>query len=351
MKPATVAAADIVTAQLSPRLEGTTLPLIRHPGNPILTREAIPDIPPNLVDVSSVFNPGATVYDGRTILLLRVQNRGRKTFLLLAESADGVGFRVRNQPVELRGLESVSQTVHHLYDPRITRIGDDYFILLAMDLDDGCRLGVARTTDFESFEFIGMSSEQDIRNGVLFPERYDGKYLRLARPNRLAPAGGGASGDEIYLYSSENLIDWTVLGAADDQPAPVLSGRWHYWDEFIGSGPPPVKTHLGWLHIYHGVATHLGGGIYQAGVALLDLDDPSRLLARCSQNILEPRELYEQVGQVPNVVFPSGMTVDRTDDDGFAEPDSMVRVYYGAADSVVCLATSTVRELIAACFE
>jgi len=339
------------------------LPLIRHPGNPILTREAIPDIPPALVDVSSVFNPGATWYEGRTILLLRVQNRGRETFLLVAESDDGVAFRVRNRPVELRGLESVGQTVHHIYDPRITRIEADYFIMFAMDLDDGCRLGVARTTDFESFEFIGMSPEQDIRNGVLFPERRGGQYLRLARPNRVAPIGGAATGSEIYLYGSENLIDWTPLGAPGGggraltaptggyRSAPVLSGRRRFWDEYIGSGPPPVKTRQGWLHIYHGVATHLSGGIYQAGVALLDLDNPSRLLARGSQNILEPRELYEQVGQVPNVVFPGGMIVDQTDNDGFAGPDSVVRVYYGAADTVVCLATTTVQDLIAACFD
>ena len=94
------------------------------------------------------------------------------------------------------------------------------------------------------------------------------------------------------------------------ETVPLIEGRFHYWDEFIGSGPPPVKTRQGWLHIYHGVAGHFGSSnIYQAGVMLLDLNDPSKVLARSWCNILEPRELFELTGQVPNVVFPSGMIV------------------------------------------
>jgi beta-1,4-mannooligosaccharide/beta-1,4-mannosyl-N-acetylglucosamine phosphorylase len=134
--------------------------------------------------------------------------------------------------------------------------------------------------------------------------------------------------------------------------APLIDGRFHFWDEFIGSGPPPVKTREGWLHIYHGVAGHFGSAnIYQAGVMLLDLKDPSRVIGRCRRNILEPRENYELAGQVPNVVFPSGMVVDRIDGQGFAEPDSPVKVYYGAADTAVGLAETTIAELLAACSE
>jgi beta-1,4-mannooligosaccharide/beta-1,4-mannosyl-N-acetylglucosamine phosphorylase len=129
-----------------------------------------------------------------------------------------------------------------------------------------------------------------------------------------------------------------------------MAGRPHYWDEHIGSGPPPVRTRDGWLHVYHGVATHLvGRDIYQAGVCLLDLDDPTRVVARGRNNVLEPREPYELVGQVPNVVFPSGMIVDDFDEAGFARPESLVRVYYGAADTVVAMATTTIEDLLAAC--
>ena len=130
---------------------------------------------------------------------------------------------------------------------------------------------------------------------------------------------------------------------------PIMSGRFHYWDENIGSGPPPVKTTEGWLHIYHGVATHFASSnIYQAGVSLHDLMDPSKILSRCKYNILEPREIYELTGQVPNVIFPSGMIVEDYDDDGFATRESKVFIYYGAADTVVGLATSTIKELIEA---
>ncbi len=131
-----------------------------------------------------------------------------------------------------------------------------------------------------------------------------------------------------------------------------MQGRWRYWDELIGSGPPPVKTKEGWLHLYHGVATHFASvNIYQAGVVLLDLKDPTRVIARSRGNILEPRELYEMVGQVPNVVFPSGMIVEETDPEGFAPGESSVKVYYGAADTCIGLATTTVAALLQAARE
>jgi beta-1,4-mannooligosaccharide/beta-1,4-mannosyl-N-acetylglucosamine phosphorylase len=126
-----------------------------------------------------------------------------------------------------------------------------------------------------------------------------------------------------------------------------MSGRFHYWDENIGSGPPPVKTREGWLHIYHGVAMHFASSnIYQAGVALHDLNNPSKVLYRGKYNILEPREVFELTGQVPNVVFPCGMIVEEFDNEGYALPKSKVSIYYGAADTVVGLAYSTIEELI-----
>ena len=102
--------------------------------------------------------------------------------------------------------------------------------------------------------------------------------------------------------------------------------------------------------IYHGVATHFScSNIYQAGAFLLDLENPAKVLARTRHNILEPRELYETVGQVANVVFPSGAHVE-TDADGFAADNAEVKVYYGAADTSIGLATATVKELVDACY-
>ncbi len=317
----------------------------RHPANPILTRKDVPDIPPHLVDVSSVFNPGAVEVSGRTLLMLRVQSRSRESFMVMAESADGVRFTVRPELVEFRGLEEIREKVYHVYDARITLLNGAHYIMFAMDMDSGCQLGLARTEDFREFRFLGLTSSDDVRNGVLFPEKVGGVFLRMERPNRARLEGGPTTGSTIWLSGSDDLLRWRPL-------APVASGRFHYWDEFIGSGPPPVKTRRGWLHIYHGVATHFGSAsVYQAGVLLLDLLDPSKVLGRSRRNILEPREPYELAGQVPNVVFPSGLVVEAFDRDGFALPESPVRVYYGAADTAVGLAVTTIGELLEAAAE
>lgn len=313
--------------------------------NPIITRSDVPGVSPDLEDVSSVFNPGATEYRGRHLLMLRVQTRGRGTHLMMAESADGVAFDVWPRTVEFRGISRIIGSVYHIYDPRITRIGDDYFVMLAIDMDFGCRLGLARTSDFVVFDFVGLVAKDDTRNGVLFPERLGERYVRLDRPNKVRLADGPTTGDEIWLSESSDLVEWNPVRR-------VMSGRAHYWDELIGAGPPPVKTTAGWLLVYHGVATHFAcSNIYQAGAVLLDLEDPSRVVARTRNNILEPRDQWELTGQVPNVVFPSGLVVDEYDDDGYAAMRSPVTLYYGAADTCVCAATSTIGELVAACEE
>jgi len=317
----------------------------RHPKNPILTRADIPDVPPRLVDATSVFNPGAIKAGEGYHLLLRVQARSRETHLMIADSPDGVAFRVRPEIVELRGIERVRERIYHVYDARITPLDGAFQIMVALDMDGACRLGLARTRDFRAFEFLGIVSDEDVRNGVLFPEKVGGRYLRMDRPNKTRLEGGPTSGSSIWLSESDDLLHWKPV-------APLVSGRFHYWDELLGSGPPPVKTKEGWLHVYHGVATHFAGvNIYQAGVMLLDLADPSRVLGRCRSNILEPRESYELTGQVPNVVFPCGIVVENRDKDGCALPDSEVKIYYGAADTAVGLATTTVAELLAAAHE
>jgi beta-1,4-mannooligosaccharide/beta-1,4-mannosyl-N-acetylglucosamine phosphorylase len=316
--------------------------LQRNSKNPIITHSDIPDIPPHLVDVSSVFNPGAIKFNGKYLLILRVQNRGRETYFLKAISEDGINFKVDNKIVEFRGIENLKEKIYHTYDARITKIADEYFIMFAIDLDAGCQLGLAKTLDFDDYEFLGIVSEGDIRNGVLFSEKINGKYLRFDRPNKVQLESGPSSGNTICLSESDDLLKWRMV-------KPVMNGRFHYWDENIGSGPPPVKTKQGWLHIYHGVATHFASSnIYQAGVALHGLNDPSVVLSRGKYNILEPRELYELTGQVQNVVFPSGMIVENYDQEGFASLDSKVLIYYGAADTAVGLAESTIKELIEA---
>jgi len=319
--------------------------LERYAHNPIITRQHVPDLGPHLRDVSSVFNPGAVRFGQQTLLVVRVQNRGRETFLMLARSHDGIHFDIEPKLIQLEGIDAVTETIYHIYDARITAIGADYYLMFAMDMAVGCRLGLAHTTDFLCFRFLGIVSQDDNRNGVLFPEKVGGRYLRLDRPNGVRLASGVATGDGIWLSASSDLLNW-------EPQQEVLAGRWHYWDELIGAGPPPLKTHEGWLLLYHGVATHLNTGhIYQAGVALLDLHNPARVLARGRYNILEPREPYELMGQVPNVVFPSGWTADHVDADGFTLPHATISVYYGAADTQVALAFTSVAALVSACRE
>lgn len=315
---------------------------------PMLSRHDIPDIPPDIQDPTSVFNPGAVLVGETTILMLRVQTRGRRTYTVPAVGRDRKPFLIADRPVEFRGmtdpwrpLGGPALRVHHVYDARITPLEGDLLVTTAVDTDQGCRVAIWRAVGrpdgpfagLERLDLVGMSGQPDTRNGVLFPERIGGRYHLLERPNRPQGPGRPASGDRIVLSTSADLITWDAGG-------PVMSGRPHFWDELIGSGPPPVRTNAGWLHVYHGVATHFRSvNIYQVGAVLLDAADPRKVLGRTPQNLLEPREPWELAGQVPNVVFPSGMTLVQ----------DRLHLYYGAADTVVGHAVADLQKVIAAC--
>ena len=313
-------------------------------GRPLLTRTDLPAMPPSIVDASSVFNPGAVADGDDTVLLLRVQTRGRRTFLVPARLSGGLSLTVADRPSELRGLGRLPMAVHHVYDPRLTEIDGRLIVVTALDTDRGGRLalwqaagrGASGFAGLEHLDLLGLGGDHDTRNGVLFPARIGGRYAMLERPNRETPAGGPPTGSTITLLVSDDLERWETA-------AEVMSGRPRYWDELIGAGPPPVPTDRGWLLVYHGVATHFAAAnIYQAGCVLLDRDDPGRVLARGGNNILEPREPWELTGQVPNVVFPSGLTV---------AGDGTARIFYGAADTCVGLLETTLADLAAACDE
>lgn len=306
----------------------------------LITRDDISSELLELNDVSSVFNPGAIKIENTFYLLMRVQNRGRETFLVKAESENGRDFTTSDEPVTFIGLDRIKEQILHIYDPRLTMINKIMYVLTAIDTTTGCFLGLFTTQDLEILSFMGLVSDPDVRNGVLFPEKIAGKYARLERPNKSTLENGTKSGSEIYLSTSDDLIKWS-------NPKFVMSGHPHYWDELIGSGPVPIKTRYGWLHIYHGVATHFASAnIYQAGFTFLDLEDPSKVLFRSKYNILEPRETYETIGQVPNVVFPTGLIASLYDHDGFVKDDSSLFLYYGAADTSIGLVETNLRFFI-----
>lgn len=331
--------------------------LKRHPNGPIITRRDLPPMP-GLIEPTSVFNPGAARVDGVPYLLLRVQSRGRRTFLVPARGRTDRSFTIAGLVTALEGADHLREPharrdleVYHVYDPRLTECEGRLLAVTAVDTDRGCRLAVweaageaaAGFAGLDLLRLVAVTGREDTRNGVLFPRRVGGRWLMLERPNRPQGPGSPPSGNVVTLSSSDDLRRWQPEG-------PVFEGRWRFWDELVGAGPPPLLTREGWLLLYHGVATHFQGvNIYQAGVVLLDRDDPRRVLARTDENILEPRALYELTGQVPNVVFPSGMTCDRLDADGCAPPEARLCVYYGAADTAVCVATTTVAALLDAC--
>ena len=317
--------------------------MIRCSKNPIITREQICSPNPALKDVSSVFNPGGIMYKGSFLLLLRVQNRARETFLVKAVSDNGIDFNISEQPMPILNLDKCPHTIYHIYDPRISKSEkeEEFNVLCAIDTEKGCYLGLFTTNDFSALQFVSIVSEPDVRNGVLLT----GTKYRFERPNRVQGSDFVKTGNVIICSQTEDYISWQPL-------AEILTGRSHYWDELVGSGPPPLKTKAGWLHLYHGVATHFSSSnIYQAGVSLHDLQKPWICLARGKYNILEPRELYEMVGQVPNVVFPSAAIATNSDENGFVNMNSDVFVYYGAADTSVCLAVTKLKDLIARCYD
>lgn len=312
----------------------------RHPNSPILSRAHLCLDDPMLQDVTSVFNPGVIYHKGQIIALLRVQDRGRRTHLVKATSLDGVNFQIAKNTFPITGLEAFSQELFHIYDPRIVRLEDSFYISCAVDCTSGCLMAIFKSEDMESMHFIGTLNDAQHRNGVLFDQKIEGRYWMLSRPNEHTGPDGVKSGTRIFAYSSSDFRSWK-------EEAFIMEGRFHFWDELIGSGPPPILTPLGWLHIYHGVATHFGGsGIYQAGVCILDAKDPRKLLARGELNVLEPREIYECTGQVPNVVFPTACISNQAHPKALVGLDENLFIYYGAADTCIGLAISTPRELM-----
>lgn len=215
------------------------------------------------------------------------------------------------------------------YDPRICEIDGKYYIMWCTGMSNwDPTIGMAWTEDFEEFHRMENAFLPYNRNGSLFPRKINGNYVMLSRP---LSSGNMSSGSSIYLSQSPDLVYWGkhrfVMGTAKGWQASK-----------IGAGPIPIETDEGWLLIYHGVRATCNGLLYMAGCAILDLEKPWKVLYRTQKYILSPREMYERVGDVPNVVFPVSTVCDK--DTG------RIAMYYGCADTVVGLAYTTVDDLI-----
>ena len=297
----------------------------RHPGNPILSAADWP------YAVNVVFNPAAAQLDDTTVVVARVEDLRGLSHLSVARSPNGVdGWTVDPEPL-LAATDGVESELWGFEDPRVVFAPEleRWVITCTAYGPAGPAVFLATTEDFRTVERHGIVRQPEDKNAALLPHRIDGKWLLFHRPKT---EYGGARG-EIVLSRSADLESWST-------PEPVLrprEGAW--WDASrIGIGPPPIETEHGWLLIYHGVKEMVGGAVYRAGLALLDRDEPTRVLHRLPEWILGPDASYERTGDVPNTVFPCGAIHDSETD--------VVRLYYGAADTSICLATATLGDLL-----
>jgi predicted GH43/DUF377 family glycosyl hydrolase len=295
--------------------------LHRFEGNPIVTLEDIP------FRCNTVFNGTPVKKNGVYYLLIRVEGQRGYSFFALAKSDDGLHFEVEEKPVMMPASEGdfAKYERRGIEDPRITEIDGEFYVMYTAYSKYGARIALAKTANFHDYERIAIVSEPGNKDGILFPEKVNGEYVRFDRP-----IGRGVG--SIWISFSKNLVDW---GKAEV----VMPPRGGYWDSFrVGASAPPIKTKDGWLEIYHGVKMTSSGPIYKIGTALLDLNDPSKVLARCEEPALSPREDYERVGDVGNVVFACGAVV---------EENGEIKVYYGGADTYLCVATADFAKLVA----
>ncbi len=291
--------------------------------NPVITRDDIPFL------CHTVFNAAATKLDGEYVLMLRVEDlRGRSVFAL-ARSKDGFAFEIEDEPAMTPCEHGEFKCYEHLgiEDPRITLLEGAYHIVYTAVSQYGPRLALAKTTDFKHFERVAMISEPDNKDGTLFPRKIKGRYARLDRPMV------GQMGN-IWISYSDDLVHW-----GDSRVVmPVRSEWWDSWR--VGASSQPIETRFGWLEIYHGVKQTSSGPIYRLGAAILDIDDPAKVLCRSTRPILAPREYYERVGDAGNVVFSCGAIM---------EDDGQIKIYYGAADTSICLGMARIEELMQFC--
>ena len=292
-----------------------------------------PIIPRDLISRSnSIFNSAVVPFGDSFAGVFRVDDTTREMNLHVGRSADGVSWTIAEETIAFEPADGripeISGRFEHAYDPRVTWLEDRFYVTWCNGYH-GPTIGVGYTHDFETFFQLDNAFLPFNRNGVLFPRRIGGAYGMLSRPsdNGHTPFG------DIFFSESPDLVHW---GRHRHLMAPI---PWTWESTKIGAGPTPIETPEGWLLIYHGVLTSCNGYVYSMGAALLDLDQPWKVIARSRDYLLSPQVPYEQVGDVPNVAFPCAALVD--------EQRDRLTIYYGGADTVVCMAHGSLSEVIA----
>jgi predicted GH43/DUF377 family glycosyl hydrolase len=298
---------------------------VRSAHNPILTAADVP------YPANSVFNPGAARVGNETLLLVRVEDMRGISHLHVARSADGeTNWRFDAEPLLKPDVDRDPEETWGCEDPRLTWLPEreEWAIAYTAYSRRGPLVSLATTKDFRSVTRLGPVMPPEDKDAALFPRQFNGRWALIHRPS---PLRGGA---HMWLSWSPDLRHWgdhrLLLEARD--------GAW--WDAGkIGLGPPPLETPEGWLVMYHGVRLTSDGPIYRVGLALLALDDPGTVLHHLDEWVFAPEQGYEMTGDVGRVVFPCGWVRDEATDRLF--------LYYGAADTVIGLATARFSDVMA----
>ncbi len=296
----------------------------RFKGNPILTPAMWP------YRINAVFNAAATIYQDKVLLLSRIEDMRGFSHLCRATSKDGyTDWVIDKSPTMLPKPDDFPEEKYGIEDPRIVKLEDEnrYAVVYTAYSESGPLVSLATTEDFETYRRFGAVMPPDDKDASLFPRKFNGRYVLLHRPS----PSSFLLGAHIWISYSPDLKHWGDSAIL----LPARKGSW--WDAYkVGLGPQPIETKEGWLIIYHGVKTTAAGSIYRLGLALLDLDDPSKLITRCDEWIFGPSEMYERIGDVPDVTFPCGVVL---------KGDDLI-MYYGAADTTMAIATASLQEIL-----
>lgn len=326
-------------AKMLPKLKGAEC-VKRYEHNPILSKNDIP------YQADLIFNAGVIKYKGKYFMLFRDdyiinEKRDLATCVGVAESDDGIKWYVREKTIQL-DIDNADKEIKRFYDPRLIVIEDEIYVCFAVDTHHGIRGGIGKViADFEKIEVLSLTTP-DNRNLVLFPEKINGKYMRLERP--FPVYGRGKDRFDIWISESPDLKHWgesKLLLGVEDVP---------FANDKIGPGASPVKTDYGWLTVFHAVDIDPSRGKngwediwqkrYSAGIMLLDLENPSKVLGMCKTPLMAPEAAYEtDEGFRTNAIFPGSVVI---------EGDS-VKIYYGASDTVECMAQAKLNDLLKLC--
>jgi beta-1,4-mannooligosaccharide/beta-1,4-mannosyl-N-acetylglucosamine phosphorylase len=295
----------------------------RYTKNPVIPRNIIPTS-------NSVFNSAVVPFKDGFAGVFRCDDTNRRMRLHAGFSKDAVNWEIRETKIAFDCDDPEIGNWVYGYDPRVCFIEDRYYITWCNGYH-GPTIGVAYTFDFETFHQLENAYLPFNRNGVLFPRKINGHYAMLSRPsdNGHTPFG------DVFYSESPDLCFWGKHRHVMS-PAPFEDSAWQSMK--IGAGPIPIETSEGWLLIYHGVLLSCNGYVYSMGAAILDLENPWKVKYRSGPYLLSPQQMYECVGDVPNVVFPCAALHDPA--------TRRIALYYGCADTVTSLAFGYIDEII-----